>query len=642
VQSQPKYYVASDMVNIRSRIASSSNNPNLKIAITELNINTQNPASNTYTGVGANGFITGQWMAEVFARGLHKPSPSTNAQVAFMLPWSIHEKEGDRSAGDLSIFDDSYANGVKKRSTYHHIKLMANNFHGNFRMATTTDTMIKVFSSFDCYQVSVMYLNQAPVTRTLVVNFHNTYPTYSGSVGVHLDIHNVNVWPTKTFTIGPKETRLYIYDPCGRQRGFYTYNRTHNSTYSDPSYTATANRFCSCILDYGIGQIGGGMFPNYHLRCADPGDTGDNHYDDFTLTENAVLADSAFITGVMTVPNGFVLTIDEAEVSMGNGAQIVVEEGGKIIVSNSKLRGCPGERWQGISITGDGTDDTQVSISNSDFQDAVVAIKMDNVTQASVTGNTFENATQGIRMHENTGFTISSNEFIECSNAINTSYCGSATSLIEKNLFFKQDTAIYFDSDDHDLLDISCNDFVEYASFGVYSDATVLKDQGDADFGAGNQFVSGSTETNHQLLHTRNSIDYYTDPSFPFSLSTSGTYAAITIAASNDKDCTGGGARPMNTNNKIVKENMNTSKLIGCFPNPASNKTTFTYNLSENVTSAEIKVVNMFGELLLTYDLEKNSHSKESDVINLQSGIYFYTLVVDGKNIGSKKMVISK
>jgi len=120
---------AGQLSDMRAAITNSASNPNLKIAVTEFNVDWQNNASNTYSNVSANSFLAGQWMAEMFSVGLTKPNVN-DATVEFMLPWSIHEQEGDRSTYDLSILDDSYANGVKKRSTYNHIDLLAESFYG--------------------------------------------------------------------------------------------------------------------------------------------------------------------------------------------------------------------------------------------------------------------------------------------------------------------------------------------------------------------------------------------------------------------------------------------------------------------------------------------------------------------------------
>ena len=78
-------------------------------------------------------------------------------------------------------------------------------------------------------------------------------------------------------------------------------------------------------------------------------------------------------------------------------------------------------------------------------------------------------------------------------------------------------------------------------------------------------------------------------------------------------------------------------------PNPFSNTTTIRYYLPANFTKASLEISDLQGKLLKTYPLTGNG--KQSAVINaneLAAGTYLYSLIVDGKRIDSKKMVLTQ
>lgn len=81
---------------------------------------------------------------------------------------------------------------------------------------------------------------------------------------------------------------------------------------------------------------------------------------------------------------------------------------------------------------------------------------------------------------------------------------------------------------------------------------------------------------------------------------------------------------------------------IAIFPNPFTEQTTISYNLTAlgEYSSAQVRIYDVLGKLVRAVNLtDKISHQvlhKEQ----LQSGSYFYTLVVDGKIIKSDKLLV--
>lgn len=75
-------------------------------------------------------------------------------------------------------------------------------------------------------------------------------------------------------------------------------------------------------------------------------------------------------------------------------------------------------------------------------------------------------------------------------------------------------------------------------------------------------------------------------------------------------------------------------------PNPFSEKTSINYSLPDNTVKAEMLFYNAQGKLIQSTELtQKGKGTLNVFASDLSSGIYTYTLVVDGKIIETKKMV---
>jgi hypothetical protein len=78
-------------------------------------------------------------------------------------------------------------------------------------------------------------------------------------------------------------------------------------------------------------------------------------------------------------------------------------------------------------------------------------------------------------------------------------------------------------------------------------------------------------------------------------------------------------------------------------PNPFNTTTEIKYFLPEGSTNAYIYVFNLQGNLLLTYNLSDNGFG--SVIINgssLNAGMYIYSLVVNGQEAETKRMILTK
>jgi len=77
----------------------------------------------------------------------------------------------------------------------------------------------------------------------------------------------------------------------------------------------------------------------------------------------------------------------------------------------------------------------------------------------------------------------------------------------------------------------------------------------------------------------------------------------------------------------------------GPYPNPSSQVAHFEYNIP-SVNSARLIIRNMLGVQLENQVIETGNGKKSIDVSGYASGIYFYSLIIDGKTVQSKKMVV--
>jgi trimeric autotransporter adhesin len=75
-------------------------------------------------------------------------------------------------------------------------------------------------------------------------------------------------------------------------------------------------------------------------------------------------------------------------------------------------------------------------------------------------------------------------------------------------------------------------------------------------------------------------------------------------------------------------------------PNPTNEVTTIKFHLAKSAQNAALMIFDMSGRLVKTYTLTKNKSSIQVNRQDLQAGMYIYSLVVEGKEVQSKKMIM--
>ncbi|MEO6884387.1 MAG: T9SS type A sorting domain-containing protein [Bacteroidia bacterium] len=93
----------------------------------------------------------------------------------------------------------------------------------------------------------------------------------------------------------------------------------------------------------------------------------------------------------------------------------------------------------------------------------------------------------------------------------------------------------------------------------------------------------------------------------------------------------------------IATYTLGKNALSPAFPNPTANLVSLSYSLESDATVAKIIFYNMLGEKIkeLPIDINNREGIVKADVTGMDAGIYFYSFVVNGKTIATKKLVVT-
>jgi hypothetical protein len=99
----------------------------------------------------------------------------------------------------------------------------------------------------------------------------------------------------------------------------------------------------------------------------------------------------------------------------------------------------------------------------------------------------------------------------------------------------------------------------------------------------------------------------------------------------------------INTSSDESELNSIKTSLFQNIPNPFSEQTRIEYYLADGVKTATIFIYDMSGKQLKSYNLyHKNEGSITIQGGALNAGMYMYSLIADGKVIGTKQMILTK
>lgn len=80
----------------------------------------------------------------------------------------------------------------------------------------------------------------------------------------------------------------------------------------------------------------------------------------------------------------------------------------------------------------------------------------------------------------------------------------------------------------------------------------------------------------------------------------------------------------------------------GIYPNPSSRTAQLDYKIKNPNANARIVVNSFIGNPIYDFNLDPAQNTLVITVTDLNPGVYFYTLIVDNKNIVTKKLVVKR
>jgi hypothetical protein len=97
-----------------------------------------------------------------------------------------------------------------------------------------------------------------------------------------------------------------------------------------------------------------------------------------------------------------------------------------------------------------------------------------------------------------------------------------------------------------------------------------------------------------------------------------------------------------NPNSDGSEVNNNDIQLGSIYPNPSTRIAQLDYEIKNPKINARIVINSFIGNPVFDFNLDPNQNSIVINVTDLNPGIYFYTLIVDNKNIVTKKLVVKR
>ena len=119
----------------------------------------------------------------------------------------------------------------------------------------------------------------------------------------------------------------------------------------------------------------------------------------------------------------------------------------------------------------------------------------------------------------------------------------------------------------------------------------------------------------------------------------------ITACCNNNSNMSQNNSMQQNQNDNsldvTLTDNIPSIVLDQNVPNPFAEQTTITYTLTDGVQKAQMLFYNIEGKLIQSAELLNTAGQGQINVFanDLSTGVYTYSLVVDGQIKGTKRMV---
>lgn len=85
---------------------------------------------------------------------------------------------------------------------------------------------------------------------------------------------------------------------------------------------------------------------------------------------------------------------------------------------------------------------------------------------------------------------------------------------------------------------------------------------------------------------------------------------------------------------------LNNIWISEAYPNPATNFVNVDYDITQEVKEASVKIVNILGSVVKEQQVNIGDNKMRMDITELNGGIYFYILFVNGEAYRTKKLIL--
>lgn len=92
----------------------------------------------------------------------------------------------------------------------------------------------------------------------------------------------------------------------------------------------------------------------------------------------------------------------------------------------------------------------------------------------------------------------------------------------------------------------------------------------------------------------------------------------------------------------IAEDAMSKGSVSSIYPNPAGDYVTIDYELTPKVKQASVRIFNLLGSTVREAVMEKGNNKLRINVSDLQNGVYFYSVLINGNIYKTKKLVIRR
>lgn len=92
--------------------------------------------------------------------------------------------------------------------------------------------------------------------------------------------------------------------------------------------------------------------------------------------------------------------------------------------------------------------------------------------------------------------------------------------------------------------------------------------------------------------------------------------------------------------NSISDTHINKGKFSELYPNPASTNVSIDYGLDDQLNSAAVRIVDIYGNLVREQDINTAANKLTIDISSLERGVYFYTVLIDDNVYQTQKLFV--